>query len=811
MHKRFSKNVRLILSQIKKQAKETQLGKVDAFEVIKKISAQKGSLGKTMLKSLNVEVEKIDSSYKKLPSREKISANELLKIASKAAYLSNSPYVGTEHLVHAFFSLSQNISLTKSPVAQKKSFGFPSLDSTNKRENFDRPDFFGEVNSIIENFFAPEGASGFKKESALKNFAHDLESDPVQERILIGRERELDRLCHVLGRKMKNNPVLVGEPGVGKTAIVEGLARKISQGDVPYYLLGKKILNLDLGLLIAGTTFRGEFESRLKDVIGEAKKNPDVILFVDEIHNLIGAGNAIGGMDAANLLKPSMSRGEIQIIGATTFDEYQKYIRKDAALERRFQPITVSEPTEEETAKILAGIRPSYEKYHNIKISDKALLSATLLAKRYMAERFLPDSAIDLIDETAAKIRAANSNAPLFEQIKLAEKKIQKIIEDKERYVMFDQYEHAIRLRQEEKKVSDQIVQMKDKLAKMEQKNQIILAETDIRKTLSAIANIPEELLGEENGIITKRVEDILRKNLIGQPETHKEIGNAILRQISGITSPNRPLGSFLFIGPTGVGKTYTAKLLSEAISLQGNKSLIQINMSEFSERHNISRLLGAPAGYVGYDESGEFGEKIRKNPYSVVLFDEIEKAEFSVLNILLQILEEGEISDAKGKTVNFRNTIIILTSNIGASELDSIAKIGFSNESSKAKNQYQKTKELILEQLKEALPPELLNRLDSTIVFELLGKNQIAQITDNELEKLSSRLLQKEIEVVFDKQVSAYVASSSIDDKQGARSVRKTIQDIIEPVIARKLLSKTKPRSIQVKIENGKIAAQAR
>ncbi|MEA2007117.1 MAG: ATP-dependent Clp protease ATP-binding subunit [Patescibacteria group bacterium] len=803
MHKRLTTNVHQAIAKAKKLENTNDLKKINSLVLLQIISTLKGSLGKTLLESFNIKQKDIFTK-KNTPGikQNMVSVLKILSIASRIAYSSRSPYIGTEHFVYGFMTIPTMSSMFMIKKEPKNKIS---------RKDSGSPDFFGEAHSLIDNFFSAESAHRNQKESLLESYCADLTKLSKIDHSLIGRQHELERISHILGRKMKNNPVLIGEPGVGKTAIVEGLAQRINLGTAPYFLSEKRILSLDLGLLIAGSTFRGEFEARLKELVNELKQNTNVILFIDEIHNLIGAGNAVGGMDAASLLKPALSRGEIQVIGATTIDEYQKHIEKDSALERRFQPIFVEEPEPQQAVEILEGIKSFYEKYHNVKIEKDATSSAVTLAKHYITDRYLPDSAIDLIDETAARLRSQSSNGTLFAKMKKVEQKHNRIVDEKEQLVMSDQYERAIRIRQEEKTVLAQLQELKKKHKRMKMKNPITITEEDIRQTLSFITNIPQQLLSQKERSLANNVKKTLSNNLIGQSHVNHNVHQTVLRQVSGITNPHRPLGSFLFIGPTGVGKTYAAKLLSEAISPKKSKSLIQINMSEFSERHNISRLLGAPAGYVGYEEGGELSDRIRRNPHSVVLFDEIEKAQSSVLNILLQILEEGEIVDAKGRLVNFRNTIVILTSNIGTHELDQASKIGFEHNSEKAKNELKEAKKTIQNQLNELLAPELLNRLDNTMIFNPLQKNHIKKIVGKELETLTERLRDRKISLSVQPEVLSHLTNQSVDWAQGARLVRRILQEKIEPIIAEKILNRKNISSIQITLEKNKLLAQVK
>ncbi len=802
MHKRFSKNARQAIEQVKNKTKQKNLKTIDAFFLVEEIRQKRGCFGRMIIQSL-------EDNKEVTFSKNKLTASEMIHQATKITLATTSNYIGTEHLVWGYLSHPKNEKsiLKNSRMKMKQDVPMDDIFDIEKGSGQSSGEMFGEIHSMIDNFFSAPHLKGNEKKSGLGSYSTDLSQQP-QDFILVGRKKELERISHVLGRKMKNNPVLVGDPGVGKTAIVEGLAQKIKQGKAPYYLNGKKILSLDLGLLVAGTTFRGEFEARLKEVITEAKKDKNVILFIDEIHNLVGAGNAVGGMDAANLLKPALSRGEIQVIGATTHEEYHKHIEKDAALERRFQPIQIDEPTIDETVKILEGIKPYYEQYHNVTIEKEASSVAASLAKRYVFDRFLPDSAIDLIDETAARLRSQVSDNQLYYEFKEAEKEYDRIIQRKEEMVMSDRYEEAIQARQQEKTLGDKMDALKKKLHNFERVHPITVAEKDIQGTLSSMANIPEELLSQKDRAIANNVDAVLKESLIGQNHVRKEISKTVIRQISGISNPNRPLGSFLFIGPTGVGKTMSAKLLADAISPQKQSSLIQLNMSEFGEKHTISRLLGAPAGYVGYEESGELTDKIRKNPYSVVLFDEIEKAESSVLNVLLQILEDGELVDSKGRLINFRNTVVILTSNIGTQELDQISQLGFEAGPRKAKIAKEEVEDVISQQLKEYLAPELINRLDNTLIFNSLTKKDIEKIVVQELNKLEDRLKEKNIKLAIHVPVVKNLSEQSLDPKQGARLVRKSIQDQVEPEIAKKLLGRKKVDSIKLKLEKDKVVA---
>lgn len=811
MRKRFTKNAQSAIDAIKKLSGSKELSSVNAKFFIQILLNQKGSFGKTIIKSTLpqdlLKKIKMAKRFNKISGQKFVSAQEIINRAIKSAFLTKSTHIGTEHLANELLDIpeiSKNIIPQKVKLSAKKDSRVPFGD-----DNSSQNDFLGELNAIIENFFNPNAPQNRKKQTSRQDFWEDLTAKSQEDHVLVGRNYEIERISHILGRKMKNNPVLIGDPGVGKTAIVEGLAKKIREGNAEYYLCGKKIFSLDLGLLVAGTTFRGEFEARLKDIINQVKKNPNIILFIDEIHNLVGAGNATGGMDAANLLKPILSRGEVQMIGATTVEEYRKHIEKDAALERRLQPILVKEPTIEETKKILDGIRSSYETFHNVSISDDANVAAAVFAKRYISDRNLPDSAIDLIDETAARLRSGMSDNSIYRKIKKLEEKLEGIKLEKEALVIGDRYEDAIRMRAEEKKLLTLLEKLKKDLAKQEEKKRITVGSKEIIDTLAKISRIPRNALTQDNNILTKEVSSSLRKNLVGQPEVNKHITNIILRQASGISNPDQPLGSFLFVGPSGVGKTFCAKLLADAISPTKNKdALIQINMSEFMEKHTVSRLLGAPAGYIGYEESGELAEKIRRNPYSVVLFDEIEKADPSILNILLQILEEGEISDSKGRTINFRNTIIVLTSNVGIDELNKISELGFNKKKSSKETSYEEITTSVIEQIEEILSPELINRLDHILPFNTLSTKDINIIVKKELSALAERLSERKIKLNFDKSIISFISKKSKNAELGARQIKKHIQDFIEPVIAQKIVSNKNIIEISIRQKNKKIIA---
>jgi ATP-dependent Clp protease ATP-binding subunit ClpC len=803
MYKYFTNNAKKIISSSQKRLGDTNLKKVRAVDLIEKILETDGCYGKNIIASLAPDLKK--KAIEKLKNGSQLPASELIMEATNIAFASRSILVGTEHLVQAFIELE---------LSDEFSEIISNFSRNNNHPNKNRPpgDIQKEINDILGELLPGNPLRMPQRQgNILKTYCSNLAETSKDSSPLIGKEAELTRLSHILGRKNKNNPILIGDPGVGKTAIVEGLAKKIKNLDVPHHLINKKILLLDLGQLVAGTTFRGEFEARLKEIMQAVKKDGNIILFIDEIHTLLGAGNAMGGMDAANILKPAMARGEIKIIGATTIDEYKKYIEKDAALDRRLQPVLVKEPTEKETVKILNGIKKHYEKYHKVIFTPKAIKQSAFLAKKYITNRFLPDSAIDLLDESAAKKRSLVVNTPLIKKYHHRKKRLTELLTIKDKLVLDSDYTQALEIKQDEINLTKQLEKDTAFLKDLEKSSEMTVQEKDILETLSSMTNISPELLSQHNSRLIDKISKTLRTNLVGQTEIKKKINETILRRLSGISRQQGPLGSFLFIGPTGVGKTMTAKLLAEAISPNGEPSLIQINMSEFTEKHSLSRLLGAPAGYIGHENSGEFSDRILRNPFSIVLFDEIEKADPSILNILLQILEEGEIVDSKNKKLNFKNTLIILTSNIGTAELDEITPLGFN--SSKKKKGAKKTviKKTILAELRHQLSPELLGRIDDTLVFNNLGEKEIAKIITKSLTELKTTLKRKGLSLTIAKPVITLLTKESLAKAQGARLIRKNIQNLIEPLLARELLKKKPANNIKLIIDKNKVKLVAK
>ena len=626
--------------------------------------------------------------------------------------------------------------------------------------------------------------------SVLAKFSRDLTALAKENKIdpVIGRENEIQRVIQILSRRTKNNPCLIGEPGVGKTAIAEGLALRIANGQVPELLADKRIISLDLTGMVAGTKYRGDFEERIKGIIEEVKNSNDIILFIDEVHTLIGTGSAEGAVDAANILKPSLARGDLQVIGATTIDEYRKNIEKDAALERRFQPVKVGEPSVEDAIEILKGIRDKYEAHHKVKITDEAIKSAVTLSTRYIGDRFLPDKAIDLIDEAASKVRLKSYTAP--PEIKELEAKIQQLSAEKEMAVNQQNFERAAALRDEEKELQQKYNTEKAKWQSADTNRDLAVTEQEIAEIVSNWTGVPVTQMTEQESERLLKMEDELHKRIVGQNTAVSAIARAIRRGRAGLKDPKRPIGSFIFSGPTGVGKTEVAKALAEAMFGDEN-AMIRLDMSEFMEKHTVSKLIGSPPGYVGFDEGGQLTEKIRRKPYSVVLFDEIEKAHPDVFNMLLQILDDGILTDSQGRRVDFKNCVIIMTSNVGARMItEEKTSFGFTENSNTASQE--RIKEAVMGELKNTFRPEFLNRVDDIIVFNRLTEDDIKQIAKNLLKNLEKRMADIEIKMTFDETVTDFVAKAGFDKVYGARPLKRTIQTKIEDVLSEKILDKT-------------------
>lgn len=700
--------------------------------------------------------------------------------ARESARLGHS-YIGTEHLLLAMLGEPDCVALS---LLSAQGVGLGELSS-------DLGDFFRRGGGQGTDEQESEGAPGKGgEESALKKFGRDLTAlardgkiDPV-----IGREKETERVIQILSRRTKNNPCLIGEPGVGKTAVVEGLARRIAEGVVPETLEGKRIITLDIPGMIAGAKYRGEFEDRMKGVMKEVSEDKSIILFIDEIHTIIGAGAAEGAVDAANIIKPALARGDMQVIGATTISEYRAHIEKDAALERRFQSVSVGEPTPEEAVLILRGLRDKYEAHHKVKITDEAIDAAVKYSVRYIADRYLPDKAIDLIDEAASKVRIGALSAPA--PIKELEEKLRAAAAEKEAAVSSQDFERAAEKRDEEKRLGEELEKAKEGWKNRDEIKHLSIGESDIAEIVHAWTGIPVERLGEDESERLLHLEDELHHRIIGQKDAVSAVSRAIRRARVGLGDPRRPMGSFIFLGPTGVGKTELCKALAAALFGDEN-AMIRIDMSEYMEKHSVSKMIGSPPGYVGFDDGGQLTEKIRRNPYSVVLFDEIEKAHPDVFNILLQILEDGILTDAKGRKVSFKNAIIIMTSNIGASSFtDRSAKLGFGGDGDKeGESDGERVREKVLEALRSTFRPELINRLDEIIIFDRLSAEEIESIARLMLSSVEKRLSERGITCEFSPEVVSVLAKEGTDPVYGARPMRRVIQSRVEDALSTEML----------------------
>ena len=710
-----------------------------------------------------------------------------------------SDYIGTEHILIGILREGDSVATRILMEA-----------------NADPQKIYNEIVQILSEEGTQEnsenkkaGKGSYNQTPTLNQYGTDLtrlasegKLDPV-----IGRKQEIQRVIEILSRRTKNNPCLIGEPGVGKTAVVEGLAEKIVAGDVPETLKNKRVVSVDMANMVAGAKYRGDFEDRIKKLLKEVQKAGDVILFIDEIHTIVGAGAAEGAIDAANILKPLLARGEIQLVGATTLKEYRKYIEKDAALERRFSQVIVQEPTEEETVQILQGLRDKYEAHHNVKISDEAIKACVDLSSRYINDRFLPDKAIDLMDEAASRLRMKSYMEP--DSFKGLQDEIERLNKEKEDAIRTQEFEKAAKLRDEENNKKKELEKAKKDWKEKQSKNVLTLQDKDIQEVVAAWTGIPVSKVSENESEKLKNLEANLHKRVIGQDEAVSAVAKAIKRSRLGLKDPNKPIGSFLFLGPTGVGKTELSKALAE--SLFGSEdALIRIDMSEYMEPHSTAKLIGAPPGYVGYDEAGQLTEKVRRKPYSVILFDEIEKAHPDVMNILLQVLDDGRLTDAQGRTVNFKNTIIIMTSNEGAKLITDRKPLGFTTaaEEDKAKD-YENIKKEVLGELKKDFKPEFLNRIDDIIVFHKLSQDDIKKIVDLMVQKVVKLMKAQNVDLTVDDKAKELVAKSGVDDNYGARPLRRAIQTMIEDKVAEAILDGKVKNKITVTAKDDQIVVK--
>jgi ATP-dependent Clp protease ATP-binding subunit ClpC len=805
MFKRYTEKAKKSIMIAQEEAVNLNHDYIGTEHILIGLLKEKEGVASQVLKQLGVHVDKVVEEVERLVGKGEYQqvgevtftprAKKVLELASQEASQLKNNYIGTEHILLGLIKEGGGVAvriLTDSGI---------SLDNV-----------YSEIMKVLMD----SGAQGFPsapgkkttKTPALDEFGRDLIKLAQEDKLdpVIGRNMEIQRVIQILSRRKKNNPCIIGEAGVGKTAIVEGLAQKITNNDVPEILKEKRIICLDLALIVAGTKYRGEFEKRLKKIVKEVQESNDVILFIDEIHTLVGAGAAEGAIDASNILKPALARGELQVIGATTAEEYRKYIEKDAALERRFQPIYISEPSIEETVKILHGLRDKYEAHHKIKITDQALEAAAHLSARYVSGRFLPDKAIDLVDEAASRIKLQNTISP--PDMKEVEIKLSKIRKEKESTVKSQEFEKAAQLRDKEKKLEVELQKMKEKWETGRRVNKVGVTEEDIAEIVSSWTGIPIFSLKEEEAQKLLRMEEELHKRIIGQNEAIISISKAIRRARAGMKSPKRPIGSFIFLGPTGVGKTELARTLAEFLFGDEN-ALISLDMSEYMEKFAVSRLVGAPPGYVGYEEGGQLTEKVRRKPYSVVLLDEIEKAHPDVFNILLQIFEDGRLTDSQGRVVDFKNTVIIMTSNVGATLIKKGSTLGFRATNEPEEISYKDIKNRVMGELNKTFRPEFLNRIDEVIVFKSLTKKEIKKIATLILNSEVKILLKEQkIDLETTEKAKELLTKEGYDPNFGARPLRRIIERLIENPISEKLLAGEFKEGdcVQIKTSGGKI-----
>ncbi|MDY6796686.1 MAG: ATP-dependent Clp protease ATP-binding subunit [Actinomycetota bacterium] len=806
MFQRFSDRARRVVVLAQEEARMLNHNYIGTEHLLLGLIQEGEGVAAKALESMGISLEAVRNQVEEIIGRGSSSptghipftprAKKVLELSLREALQLGHNYIGTEHILLGLIREGEGVAaqvLTKLGADLERVRNQVVQLLTGAAASSKEGDPSGEV--------APQG------NLLLDQFGRNLTQLAAQSKLdpVIGREKEIERVMQVLSRRTKNNPVLIGEPGVGKTAVVEGFAQAIVSNDVPHLLRGKQLYTLDLGALVAGSRYRGDFEERLKKVVKEIRSRGDIVLFIDELHNLVGAGAAEGAIDAASILKPALARGELQTIGATTLDEYRKHLEKDAALERRFQPIMVEEPTVPHTIDILKGLRDRYEAHHRVAITDEALVAAARLASRYINDRFLPDKAIDLIDEAASRLRIHAMTAP--PDFRDMEEKLQKARQEKQAAIASQEFEKAADLRDKEKEIINEMAQLEEDWKMPIGSHQLQVTDDDIADILSSWTGIPVVQLTEEESSKLLRMEDALHKRIVGQHEAVVAVSRSIRRTRAGLKDPKRPGGSFIFLGPSGVGKTELARTLAEF--LFGDESaLIQIDMSEYMEKHAVSRLVGSPPGYVGYEEGGQLTEAVRRRPFSVVLLDEVEKAHPDAFNMLLQILEDGRLTDSQGHTVDFRNTIIIMTSNLGARDISKGTSLGFSTQTETGID-YEKMKDRVLSELKKAFRPELLNRIDDVIVFHELSHQEIKQIVDLLMHRVKEQLDEQDIEIVLADEAKEMLVMEGYDPVYGARPLRRSIQKLIEDPLSEKILHKEYTAGSTILIscdENGRI-----
>ncbi|MCH7494474.1 MAG: ATP-dependent Clp protease ATP-binding subunit [Candidatus Marinimicrobia bacterium] len=782
MKNNFSKRVQMVIQFSREEALRLGHNYIGAEHLLLGIIRQGDGLAIEVLTNLGVELDELKRSLEdavrtsggtmtlgNLPLTKR--AEKILKSTYQEAKSFKSDIIDSEHLLLA---IAEEVDSVASEVLGTLGVDYDLI--------------YSELERILEGSedISPIQSKKGAKTPALDHFGTDITKMASEGKLdpVIGREKEIERVSQILSRRKKNNPVLIGEPGVGKTAIAEGLALRIIEKLVPRVLFDKKVVTLDLSSMVAGTKYRGQFEERMKAIMNELEKSKDIILFIDELHTIVGAGAASGSLDASNMFKPALARGEIQCIGATTLDEYRKYIEKDGALERRFQKIMVNPPTVEESLKILNGLKSRYEDHHHVKYSDKALEAAVKLSERYITDKYLPDKAIDVMDETGSRVHLSNIIVP--EEVVKLEGKIDALRKRKEEVVKTQNFEKAAEIRDSERKLTDELNLHRQAWDQEQENNLVEVTEEDIADVVSVMTGIPVNRVAESEFEKLKKIEEELKKKIVGQDEVIGHLSKSIRRARAGLKDPRRPIGSFIFLGPTGVGKTELAKVLAKYL-FQDDESFIRIDMSEYMEKFSVSRLVGAPPGYVGYEEGGDLTEKVRRRPYSVVLFDEIEKAHYDIFNILLQILDDGSLTDSFGRKVDFRNTILILTSNIGGRLLRS-KNLGFGKEDKKSRNEEIKKK--VIEEAKKIFNPEFLNRIDEVVSFKELDRDSVMQIIDIMIEEIRERLLSRQLELRLSRAVKSHLLEKGYSRDMGARPMRRTIEKELEDPIAERLLS---------------------